>query len=122
MSLLCLIGGAALMAFATLSATSGAVRLVVAFVVGGTLATLSPLSLLLLVRLNPPAQLPRANALYNAHYAAGMLVGPVVVAASIERAGTALLLAIAGGLWLVHAGFVVVASARQRPPLKGATA
>lgn len=116
---LCAAGGAALIVFASLPlpATDGdvswtrAARLGLAFVVGGTLATLSPLSLMLQVRLNDPAELARANALYNTHYAVGMLLGPLVVSAAVDAIGPRTLIVAAGAGWLLHAVLVGVSSA-----------
>lgn len=118
LALLCAGGGMALLLFASVPASVDSVatmaRLGLTFIVGATLATLSPLSLMLQVQLNTPAALPRANALYNAHYAVGLLVGPLLVAAAIEVAGTTALLRVSGALWLLHALFILGASSTPR--------
>jgi MFS family permease len=75
------------------------------FVAGATLASLSPVSLALQGVVTPKAELGRANAFYNAAYAAGMLVGPTVSGLLFTRYGGAAMLFHLAALW---AGFVLL--------------
>jgi MFS family permease len=75
------------------------------FVAGATLASISPVSLALQGVVTPKAELGRANAFYNAAYAAGMLVGPTVSGLLFTRYGGAAMLFHLAALW---AGFVVL--------------
>lgn len=110
MAALCTIGGVAVLTLAVSSLTWLPVRGALAFVIGGTVATLSPLSLLLQSRANDAGDLARANALYNSCYAAGGLIGPVLVAVVIDVTGISPLLCVLGALWLLHAAWLLVAS------------
>ncbi len=77
---------------------------VACFVAGCTLATLSPLSLALQGQVVASGDLPRANGLYNAAYAAGMLLGPALsgmVFASSGPVGGTLMLMTLTALWAV---------------------
>ncbi len=75
------------------------------FVAGATLASISPVSLALQGVVTPRAELGRANAFYNAAYAAGMLVGPPISGLLFTRYGGAAMLFHLAALW---AGFVVL--------------
>jgi MFS family permease len=75
------------------------------FMAGATLASISPVSLALQGVVTPKAELGRANAFYNAAYAAGMLVGPTVSGLLFTRYGGAAMLFHLAALW---AGFVVL--------------
>lgn len=75
------------------------------FVAGATLASISPVSLALQGVVTPRAELGRANALYNAAYAAGMLTGPPISSLLFTRYGGAAMLFHLAALW---AGFVVL--------------
>ena len=75
------------------------------FVAGATLASISPVSLALQGVVTPKAELGRANAFYNAAYAAGMLVGPPVSGLLFTRYGGAAMLFHLAALW---AGFVAL--------------
>lgn len=108
---LCVVGGIAVVGVGVLPLVGPQgtiIRTGLAFVVGGTLATLSPLSLLMQVNTNSQALLPRANALYNAHYAIGMLLGPLLLLVLIGHTDTAVVVMAMGCLWLVHAVFVLL--------------
>jgi MFS family permease len=74
------------------------------FVAGATLATISPLSLALQGVVVRPAEYARANSVYNAFYAAGMLLGPPISSAVFVRYGGGVMLYHLAGLWC---GFVV---------------
>jgi MFS family permease len=73
------------------------------FVAGATLATISPLSLALQGVVVCHAEYPRANSIYNAFYAAGMLLGPPISSAIFVRFGGAMMLYHLAALW---SGFV----------------
>ncbi|HEY8079058.1 MAG TPA: MFS transporter [Labilithrix sp.] len=74
------------------------------FVAGATLASISPVSLALQGVITPHSDLGRANAFYNAAYAAGMLIGPPISSVIFTRFGGAAMLFHLAALW---AGFVV---------------
>lgn len=107
MQVVCVVGGGAVIA-AGLVPMNAVVAPALAFVMGGSLATLSPLSLLLLVRDNDAATLGTANALYNAHYAAGLALGPLVIVGLIDVLSTGTLLVAMGAAWLLHAAFIAL--------------
>jgi MFS family permease len=76
------------------------------FVAGATLASMSAVSLALLGVVTEPREIDRANGVYNAFYAAGILLGPPVTSVVFAHlGGTAMLLHLAA-LW---AAFVVFA-------------
>jgi MFS family permease len=74
------------------------------FIAGATLATISPLSLALQGVVVRPAEYPRANSMYNAFYATGMLLGPPISSAIFVRYGGGMMLYHLAALWC---GFVV---------------
>ncbi|MGC4069866.1 MAG: MFS transporter [Polyangiaceae bacterium] len=74
------------------------------FVAGATLATISPLSLALQGVVVRPTEYPRANSMYNAFYATGMLLGPPISSAVFVRYGGGIMLYHLAALWC---GFVV---------------
>jgi MFS family permease len=78
---------------------------VAVLVAGATLASISPVSLALQGVVTPRADLSRANAVYNACYAAGMLLGPPLSGALYGASGGVAMLLHLMGLWAV---FVVV--------------
>ncbi len=78
------------------------------FVAGACLASISPLSLALLGVAVPGPELPRANAMYNVAYAAGMLVGPPISSFVYERAHGAAMLFHLAALWAVFVVFTWV--------------
>jgi MFS family permease len=77
------------------------------FVAGATLASISPVSLAFQGVVTNKADLARANAIYNAFYAAGMLVGPPASSAIFARLGGGAMLLHLAGLWLVFVLFTV---------------
>ncbi len=88
------------------------------FVAGGTLASLSPLSLALQGLVVEEHELGRANALYNAFYASGMLLGPIASSAIFERYRGAAMLSALAALWGAYVLFTIVHRAddpRGRP-------
>ncbi len=104
MALLGLVGASMVGAFVALP--NFALMCAAVFIAGATLASISPLSLALQGVVSPPQDLGRANALYNAAYAVGILLGPPVSGAIFQhRGGVAMLLHLTA-LWL---GFVAIA-------------
>jgi MFS family permease len=81
---------------------------VAVFVAGASLASISPLSLALQGVITAPGDISRANAIYNAFYAAGMLLGPPVSSRLFERWGGAAMLWHLAALWAAFVGFTVV--------------
>lgn len=103
MRVLAAIGGVMVACFVLMP--SFALMCVAVFVAGATLASISPVSLALQGVVTPRSELGRANAFYNAAYAAGMLLGPPVSGLLFTRYGGATMLFHLAGLW---AGFVVL--------------
>ncbi len=81
------------------------------FVAGATLASISPVSLALQGVITPHADLGRANAFYNAAYAAGMLVGPPISSVIFTRFGGAAMLFHLAALWGGFVAFTLVFAA-----------
>lgn len=105
MRVLALIGGAMTASFVLLPSfllMCGAV-----FVAGATLASISPVSLALQGAVVPKADLGRANAFYNAAYAAGMLLGPPVSGWVFTHSGGAAMLLHLAGLWTAFVVFTI---------------
>ncbi|MBX3229484.1 MAG: MFS transporter [Labilithrix sp.] len=100
------IGGTMVASFVLLS--SFEVMCVAVFIAGGTLAAISPVSLALQGVIMPRHELERANAFYNAAYAAGMLIGPPISGAIFTRMGGAPMLVHLAGLWAVFVAFTAV--------------
>lgn len=116
MRILAAIGTVTILGFVLLGsfkAMAGAV-----FVAGATLATISPLSLALQGVVVSSALYARANSVYNAFYALGMLLGPPISSLIFVRFGGASMLYHLAGLW---AGFVVFSAAffRDDPHARG---
>ena len=78
------------------------------FVAGATLAAISPVSLALQGVVVEPASYARANSLYNAAYAAGMLEGPPVSSLFVARFGGGAMLGQLAALWCGFVVFTVV--------------
>jgi len=70
------------------------------FVAGATLASISPVSLALQGHAVEPRDYSRANAIYNAAYALGMLSGPPISSAIMSRAGGAAMLHHFAAMWI----------------------
>jgi MFS family permease len=110
------IGGAMVASFVLLS--SFQLMCAAVFVAGATLASISPVSLALQGVITPQADLGRANAFYNAAYAAGMLIGPPISSLLLTSYGGAAMLFHLAGLWGVFVAFTVVFAGddpRSRP-------
>jgi len=78
------------------------------FVAGCTLASISPVSLALQGAIVPRRDLGRANGLYNAAYAAGMLIGPPVSSVIFTRLGGGAMLLQLAGIWAAFVVFTLV--------------
>jgi len=81
---------------------------VAVFVAGATLASLSPLSIALQGIVVQPRDYSRANSIYNALYAAGMLLGPPISSVIFEKLGGAAMLYHLAGIWGLFVIFTVV--------------
>lgn len=103
------IGGLMVASFVLLSSFTWMCAAV--FVAGATLASISPVSLALQGVVTPPRDLGRANAFYNAAYAAGMLVGPPISSFLFTRAGGGTMLLHLAALWAAFVGFTLVFAA-----------
>jgi MFS family permease len=96
------IGCAMIAAFVLLD--SFALMCVAIFIAGGSLASISPISLALQGHIAKPSDYARGNGLYNVFYAAGMLLGPPISSLIFERSGGEAMLIHLALLW---ASFVV---------------
>jgi MFS family permease len=81
------------------------------FVAGATLASISPVSLALQGHVTDPRDYSRANALYNACYAAGMLLGPPVSSAIMTAKGGPAMLYHFAAMWTAFVIATVVFAA-----------
>jgi predicted MFS family arabinose efflux permease len=106
MGVLAAVGGAMVAGFVLLS--SFRLMCAAVFVAGATLASISPLSLALQGVVISKRDLSRANAFYNAFYAAGMLVGPLISGVLFERRGGAVMLWHLAGLWACFVATTIV--------------
>lgn len=109
MRVLAAIGGTMVAGFVLMP--SFALMCVAVFVAGATLASISPVSLALQGVVTPRKELGRANAFYNASYAAGMLVGPPISGLLFTRYGGATMLFHLAGLWAGFVGLTVLFAA-----------
>lgn len=78
------------------------------FVAGATLASISPVSLALQGIIAAPRDYSRSNAIYNAFYAAGMLLGPPISSAIYQRLGGPAMLGHIALLWIAFIVFTLV--------------
>lgn len=81
------------------------------FVAGASIATISPLSLALQGVVIQRGEYPRANAIYNAFYGAGMLIGPLLSSVIFAGQGGRAMLYHLAAIWL---GFVIFSLAFRR--------
>jgi MFS family permease len=81
------------------------------FVAGATLASISPVSLALQGVVTPRHEYSRSNSIYNAFYAAGMLLGPPISSVVFRHLGGAAMLYHLAGLWLAFVVFAAVFAA-----------
>ena len=77
------------------------------FIAGATLAAISPVSLALQGVVVDAASYGRANSIYNAFYAAGMLLGPPLSSFLYERMGGAAMLWHLAALWVSFVAFTM---------------
>ena len=91
------------------------------FVAGATLAAISPVSLALQGVVTAPADYSRSNSVYNAFYAAGMLLGPKVSSILFARYGGGIMLAHLASLWTLFLIFTLVFR-RDDPAARGSSA
>ena len=106
MRALAVVGGAMTAAFVLLDRFE--FMAVAVFVAGASLASISPLSLALQGVITPPADYSRANAIYNAFYAAGMLLGPPISSRIFAAKGGPVMLFHLAALWFVFALLAVI--------------
>jgi len=106
---LAVIGGSMILGFVYLE--TYALMCAAVFVAGATLASISPVSLALQGVVVPRSSYSRANAIYNAFYAAGMLLGPPVSSIIFEKVGGVAMLYHLAALW---ASFVLFTLAFYR--------
>lgn len=99
------------------------------FIAGSTLASISPVSLALQGAVVAPPDYSRANAIYNAFYASGMLLGPIISGMIFNRSGGATMLLHLAVLWAAFVVFATIfrnddpvhrASKEQRPSASAA--
>lgn len=88
--------------------TSFAWMCVAVFVAGATLASLSPLSIALQGIALEPKDYSRGNSIYNALYAAGMLLGPAISSLIFDAYKGAPMLFHLAALWAAFVGFSIV--------------
>jgi MFS family permease len=81
---------------------------VAVFIAGATLASLSPLSIALQGIVVQPRDYSRANSLYNACYAAGMLLGPPISSVIFDKWKGAPMLFHLAALWAAFVVFTIV--------------
>lgn len=116
------VGGTMVASFVLLS--SFPLMCVAVFVAGATLASISPVSLALQGVVTAKEDLGRANAFYNASYAAGMLVGPPISSVVFTRLGGGPMLLHFAALWAAFVLFTVAFAAddpRARVGSEGST-
>lgn len=82
--------------------------LVAVFVAGATLASISPVSLALQGIIAAPRDYHRSNAIYNAFYASGILLGPLVSSRIFQAHGGTVLIYQLAGLWVGFFLFSIV--------------
>lgn len=100
------IGGTMVASFVLLP--SFATMCAAVFVAGGTLASISPVSLALQGVIVPARDLGRANSFYNAAYAAGMLAGPPISGYLFKHSGGGAMLVHLAAMWAFFVVFTAV--------------
>lgn len=106
MTALALVG--IVMVFGFVALDSWPVMCAAIFVTGATLASISPVSLALQGIVCEPADYSRGNAIYNACYALGMLVGPPISSFVFKRVSGVAMIYHFAGLWALFVVFCVV--------------
>jgi MFS family permease len=109
MRILAAIGGAMVLGFVALG--SFAPMAVAVFIAGATLASISPVSLALQGVVTEPRDYDRANAVYNAFYAAGILLGPPLSGWVFARWGGAAMLFHLAAMWGAFVAFAITFAA-----------
>jgi MFS family permease len=120
MRLLGAIGGTMVASFVLLD--SFAMMCAAVFVAGATLASISPVSLALQGVIMPKRDLGRANAFYNAAYAAGMLLGPPISSVLFTRLGGGAMLFHLAALWATFVAFTTAFANDDPHRARGAAA
>jgi predicted MFS family arabinose efflux permease len=103
MRILASIGGATVLAFVALPSFPPMAAAV--FVAGATIASISPVSLALQGVVTEPRDYDRANAIYNAFYAAGILLGPPISGLVFARWGGSAMLFHLAAMWGTFVAF-----------------
>jgi MFS family permease len=111
--------GLAMICSFTLLASYGPMCVAV-FVAGATLASISPVSLALQGIVTAPADLARANGVYNFFYAAGMLLGPPISSLVYGAFGGGPMLLHLAALWAAFVLFCTVFAADDPAARRGA--
>ena len=106
MRVLAVIGTAMILGFVFLSDFK--LMAAAVFVAGATLAAISPVSLALQGVVTLPRDYGRSNSIYNAFYAAGMLLGPWVSSILFTRYGGGAMLYHLTALWTAFILFTIV--------------
>ncbi|MEO7035912.1 MAG: MFS transporter [Polyangiaceae bacterium] len=101
-----LIGMTMVLGFAWL--TSFPLMCVAVFIAGASLASISPVSLALQGMIVHPSEYERSTSLYNALYAAGMLLGPPISSYLLETRGGAVMLEQLALMWVAFVVFAFV--------------
>jgi MFS family permease len=109
MRALATVGGSMVLAFVALQTFAPMAAAVL--VAGATLASISPVSLALQGVVTPYADYARANGIYNAFYATGILVGPPITSAVYAHWGGRAMLLHLAALWAGFVAFCVVYAA-----------
>lgn len=120
MRLLGIVGTAMVLGFVFLGSFS--MMALAVFIAGATIASISPVSLALQGVVSAPAEYSRATSIYNAFYAAGMLLGPPISSMIFEHFGGAAMLYHLAGLWGAFVAFTLLfhrddPAARRAPEL-----
>lgn len=106
MRVLSVLGGLMILGFVFLNGFPAMCTAV--FIAGATLASLSPLSIALQGIVVQPRDYSRANSLYNACYAAGMLLGPPISSMIFEKYKGAAMLYHLAAIWGAFVVFTIV--------------
>src|SRR6187551_3192524 len=106
MRILGLVGMTMILGFVYLDSYSA--MCVAVFVAGATLASISPVSLALQGVVAHPLEYERSTSIYNAFYAAGMLLGPFASSYLFEKRGGEAMLFSLALLWTLFVAFAFV--------------
>jgi MFS family permease len=109
MRVLASIGGATVLAFVALG--SFVPMAIAVFIAGATIASISPVSLALQGVVTELRDYDRANSIYNAFYAAGILLGPPISGLIFARWGGATMLFHLAAMWGAFVAFAVAFAA-----------